>query len=124
MSTGSHNRTVLIYPVLWFLGLFLYSGCSKSYPKVELVTSEGRMVVEIYETEAPVTASNFLRYVDEGRFEGATFYRVVTMQNQPNNDVKIEVIQGGLEDLLKLIIMISWNNLSQLELKLVQKLAL
>jgi peptidyl-prolyl cis-trans isomerase A (cyclophilin A) len=34
--------------------------------------------------------------VDENRIEGATFYRVVRLDNQPNNDVKIEVIQGAL----------------------------
>ena len=39
--------------------------------------------------------ANFLRYVDEGRYEGATFYRVVTPANQPDDDVRIEVIQGG-----------------------------
>jgi len=57
----------------------------------------GDFVVEIYENEAPVTAVNFLRYVDEDRFEGAVFYRVVTMENQPNSEIKIEVIQGGLD---------------------------
>jgi peptidyl-prolyl cis-trans isomerase A (cyclophilin A) len=33
--------------------------------------------------------------VDENRYAGAVFYRVVTMDNQPNNDIRIEVIQGG-----------------------------
>ncbi len=54
------------------------------------------MVFEIYEAQAPIAAENFLQYVDEDRFEGATFYRTVTRDNQPDNDVKIEVIQGGL----------------------------
>jgi len=36
--------------------------------------------------------------VREGRYEGAAFYRTVTMANQPDNDVKIEVIQGGLKE--------------------------
>jgi peptidyl-prolyl cis-trans isomerase A (cyclophilin A) len=52
--------------------------------------------MEIDLEAAPVTAANFLRYIDENRIEGATFYRIVTLQNQPNSDVKIEVIQGGL----------------------------
>ena len=38
---------------------------------------------------------NFLRYVDSGLFDSACFYRVVRMDNQPQNLVKIEVIQGG-----------------------------
>jgi peptidyl-prolyl cis-trans isomerase A (cyclophilin A) len=44
---------------------------------------------------APVTSCNFLRYVDAGLFDSACFYRVVRMDNQPQNRVKIEVIQGG-----------------------------
>jgi peptidyl-prolyl cis-trans isomerase A (cyclophilin A) len=37
-----------------------------------------------------------LKYIDDSLFKAATFYRVVTMGNQPDNDIKIEVIQGGL----------------------------
>ena len=65
-------------------------------PEIIFKTGLGDFVVEIYESEAPVTAANFLRYVDEDRFEGAVFYRVVTMENQSNSEIKIEVIQGGL----------------------------
>ena len=55
----------------------------------------GNIKVEIYEKKAPITASNFLRYTDEGLYDGTSFFRTVTMNNQPNNEVKIEVIQGG-----------------------------
>lgn len=65
-------------------------------PRVALQTPEGRIVVELAPQAAPVTAANFLRYVDEDRFAGASFYRVVTPGNQPDSPVKIEVIQGGL----------------------------
>jgi peptidyl-prolyl cis-trans isomerase A (cyclophilin A) len=65
-------------------------------PKVNLHTELGDIVVEVYVDRAPVTATNFLRYVDEARLDSAVFYRVVTPDNQPNNDVRIEVIQGGL----------------------------
>jgi hypothetical protein len=63
---------------------------------VLIETEQGDIRVEVFAQAAPVTAANFLRYVDEGRFAGAFFYRVVTMANQPENAVKIEVIQGGL----------------------------
>lgn len=74
--------------------------CGGGYrnPRVLIDTELGGITVEIYAREAPITAANFLRYVREHRFEGATFYRVVTMENQPQNDVKIQVIQGGLKD--------------------------
>ena len=64
--------------------------------QVVMSTSVGDIVFDIYPTAAPVTATNFLRYVDEARFDSAQFYRTVTMDNQPNNEIKIEVIQGGL----------------------------
>ncbi len=71
-------------------------GCAPANPRVLMDTEQGDIVVEVFAEAAPVTAANFLRYVDEGRFEGAYFYRVVTTANQPNDSIKIAVIQGGL----------------------------
>jgi peptidyl-prolyl cis-trans isomerase A (cyclophilin A) len=71
--------------------------CQVANPGVVIRTDLGDIKVEIYERQAPVTAANFLRYVDAGLFKGASFYRVVKLENQPNNEVKIEVIQGGLQ---------------------------
>ena len=65
-------------------------------PKVIIETDLGDITIEVDLEKAPITATNFMRYVDEGRFEIASFYRVVRMDNQPQNDVKIEVIQGGI----------------------------
>jgi peptidyl-prolyl cis-trans isomerase A (cyclophilin A) len=39
--------------------------------------------------------ANFLRYVDGKFYEGGRFHRTVTSDNQPDNKVKIEVIQAG-----------------------------
>jgi peptidyl-prolyl cis-trans isomerase A (cyclophilin A) len=47
-------------------------------------------------TRAPATAANFLKYVENGFYQGGRFHRTVTMDNQPNNKVLIEVIQGGI----------------------------
>lgn len=46
-------------------------------PKVVIETSAGRMVVEVYLDKAPVSARNFLRYVDAKRLDGVLFYRTV-----------------------------------------------
>lgn len=46
-------------------------------PKVAIETSAGRMVVEVYLDKAPISARNFLRYVDAKRLDGAVFYRTV-----------------------------------------------
>jgi len=72
-------------------------GSNQLTPRVIMQTELGNIVLEIDLENAPVTATNFMKYVDEERYEGASFYRVVRMDNQPNKQVKIEVIQGGLQ---------------------------
>ncbi len=59
-------------------------------------TELGNITIELYSQKAPITVSNFIKYIDENRLKEATFYRTVTLSNQPDNDIKIEVIQGGL----------------------------
>jgi len=81
---------------MWLCAAVFATAAGAPNPRVALQTGQGEIVLEIFVREAPVTAANFLRYVDEGRFAGASFYRVVRMDNQPGNAVKIEVIQGGL----------------------------
>lgn len=84
-------------PILLALSLFaLPALAADAPPRVRMVTELGDVVVELYPDKAPETVANFLTYVDQDRFEGATFYRTVTPGNQPGNEVKIEVVQGGL----------------------------
>lgn len=83
---------------LALLCTLLFCGCSYQNPRVLIKTQLGDIKVELYTKQAPVTANNFLRYVKENRYAGAVFYRVVTMDNQPNDKVKIQVVQGGLYD--------------------------
>jgi cyclophilin family peptidyl-prolyl cis-trans isomerase len=45
--------------------------------KVRFETSRGGFTVELDEAAAPVTVRNFLRYVDEGFFDGTVFHRVI-----------------------------------------------
>lgn len=79
--------------------LAVLAACSKPIlPKVQIRTSIGKIVIEVDTIHAPVTATNFLKLVDRGTYQNASFYRVVDLNNQPNNEVKIEVIQGGLND--------------------------
>ncbi|WP_339929112.1 peptidylprolyl isomerase [uncultured Brevundimonas sp.] len=46
-------------------------------PRVVMETSAGRIVIEVNDRQAPITGTNFLRYVDEHRFDGTNFYRAV-----------------------------------------------
>jgi peptidyl-prolyl cis-trans isomerase A (cyclophilin A) len=64
--------------------------------RVLVQTERGDIVVEVDTTHAPNTAANFLKYVDAGHYDGGTFHRTVTMGNQPDSPVKIEVIQAGV----------------------------
>jgi peptidyl-prolyl cis-trans isomerase A (cyclophilin A) len=69
---------------------------SQSTVLIEMETDHGTIMAEIDTVRAPVTATNFLQYVDMGMYSGGTFYRTVRPDNQPDNDVKIGVIQGGV----------------------------
>ncbi|MHC4456878.1 MAG: peptidylprolyl isomerase [Planctomycetota bacterium] len=50
---------------------------AKGPQKVKLETSMGEIVIELNEEAAPVTVKNFLRYVEEGFFDGTIFHRVI-----------------------------------------------
>jgi peptidyl-prolyl cis-trans isomerase A (cyclophilin A) len=92
---SKYNISTLLLFLLLISDVFVSCEGNKN-PEVLIRTEKGDIVVELYAEKAPVTVANFLRYVEENRFEEATFYRTVTMDNQPENDIKIEVIQGGL----------------------------
>src|ERR1700722_1074877 len=44
---------------------------------IHFETNLGRFTVELFEKEAPVTVANFLKYIDEGFFDGTIFHRVI-----------------------------------------------
>ena len=57
----------------------------ESNPLVVFETTKGKMTIELYPKEAPITVENFLTYVKEGFYEGTVFHRVIPRF----------VIQGG-----------------------------
>ena len=61
--------------------------------RVELDTSAGPIVVAIDVRHAPITARNFLAYVDEHRFDGTSFYRAARGKRDPNTGF----VQGGVQ---------------------------
>jgi peptidyl-prolyl cis-trans isomerase A (cyclophilin A) len=60
--------------------------------KVTLTTSEGPIVVELETDRAPITAGNFLKYVDQKRFDNSSFYRAVPIQDGYG------LVQGGIQN--------------------------
>ncbi len=67
--------------------------------QVRIVTDSGTIVVALEPAKAPITVANFLRYADEHRYDGGSFYRAVTLINQlpAAQQPQIEVIQGGID---------------------------
>ena len=61
-------------------------------PRVELDTTAGKIVLEVDPQKAPITADNFLKYVDAGFYDNLIFHRVIP-------DFMIQT--GGLDDQMK-----------------------
>lgn len=69
---------------------------AQSPVRVLVQTELGEIVLDVDVKAAPRTATNFLRYLDAGQFDGGAFHRTVKLDNQPDSPVKIEVIQAGV----------------------------
>jgi len=48
-----------------------------SNPKVRMETTKGAVVIELHPDKAPKTVENFLRYVNEGKYDGTIFHRII-----------------------------------------------
>lgn len=57
-----------------------------AHPQVQITTSEGTIVVELFPDKAPKTVANFLQYVNSGFYDGTVFHRVIPGY----------LVQGGL----------------------------
>ena len=62
--------------------------------EVVMETELGEIVIALETERAPITAGNFLRYVDEKRLDGTVFYRAMRLDwdPQPNG-----LVQGGTQ---------------------------
>jgi len=74
--------------------LFLGSFAQKNI-RCLIRTSMGDIRIELFAEKAPVTVANFLKYVDHQLYDGSSFFRVCTPENEKNRKVKIQVVQGG-----------------------------
>lgn len=60
--------------------------------RVAIKTHQGVITLDLNVAKAPITAKNFLRYVDLKRFDGSAFYRAARIKEAP----QLGVIEGGL----------------------------
>jgi peptidyl-prolyl cis-trans isomerase A (cyclophilin A) len=51
--------------------------------RVALTTAEGKIILELERAKAPVTVGNFLKYVDQRRFDGIACYRASKVPSRP-----------------------------------------
>lgn len=65
------------------------TGPASDLVKVAIDTSAGRILVAVDKGKAPITAGNFLRYVDSGRYNGESFYRAMPYMSGG-------LVQGGI----------------------------
>ncbi|MBU1012810.1 MAG: peptidylprolyl isomerase [Bacteroidetes bacterium] len=81
---------------LFLLGILFLAGIhSFSQKTISCVikTEFGDIFIELYPEQAPVTVSNFMRYVDNDLYRNTKFFRVCTPENEAERDIKIQVIQ-------------------------------
>jgi cyclophilin family peptidyl-prolyl cis-trans isomerase len=71
LSLASLGMLSLVWGTSWA------AGQKGENPMVELTTNHGVVVVELFSAQAPITVENFLKYVDEGFFNGTVFHRVI-----------------------------------------------
>lgn len=72
-------KMYLVVVMLAFMPLLFASaakGVGKA-PKVEMETSEGKIVIELYPDKAPATVENFISYVESGYYDNSIFHRVI-----------------------------------------------
>jgi len=60
-------------------------------PRVSITTDHGQIVVELEDRRAPLTSTNFLRYVDARKYDGGSFFRAARSRGRP----KEGTIVGG-----------------------------
>ena len=99
MKTVGIRAVAIIAALLLIASLPAGSGAAQSatgVPHVVVQTELGDIEIEVDTAHAPGTAANFLKYVDARHYDGGTWHRTVKMDNQPDNQIKIEVIQAGV----------------------------
>jgi peptidyl-prolyl cis-trans isomerase A (cyclophilin A) len=93
------------------------SGSAGENPTVALETTNGVIVIELFEQQAPITVNNFLEYVDAGFYDGLIFPRVEAgfviqtggydaqlNRREPGEEIPLET-RSGLRNLRAMVAM-------------------
>jgi len=86
---------------LCFMSAASLAACSGTSPHTDpivvLDTTSGPIEITVYPDKAPISAADFLRYVDDGLYTNSGFYRTVHAGNDPR-EMGMSLIQGGRLD--------------------------
>jgi peptidyl-prolyl cis-trans isomerase A (cyclophilin A) len=86
--------------VFMILTIFMtFMPAQQAEVRVRIETSFGQIDLAIDTRRAPITATNFLKYVDAGLYDGGRFHRATRPDNYkpaPPNRPPMELIQGGI----------------------------
>lgn len=86
------RRLAAVLCALLTLVALPHTAAAEALPRVRLETSAGSIVIELETKKAPITAGNFLAYVDGKKFDGTTFYRAARNKRAP----EYGLVQGGI----------------------------
>lgn len=95
MKSPNMFRIAIKFLTILMASILALPVAAHTNPTVTLVTDQGDITLEVYLDRAPASASDFLRYVTSGLYDGSAFYRVVRPEND-HGDPPISVIQGGV----------------------------
>ena len=71
-------RRQWIAVLLFLSSLLSWPVMAADTPQVLIETNKGNIVIELYPEKAPKSVDNFLRYVNEGFYDGTIFHRVIS----------------------------------------------
>jgi peptidyl-prolyl cis-trans isomerase A (cyclophilin A) len=74
LRMGKKIALLSLYAITLFASVIT---SAQSNPVVVMETNKGSIKIEVWEDKAPISAANFLRYVDESYYDGLIFHRVI-----------------------------------------------
>lgn len=72
-----YRKKILIGVVVVIIAIVAFNLMGSKHTKVALETTKGRIVLELYTGEMPITAGNFVKLVNDGFYDGIVFHRVI-----------------------------------------------
>lgn len=116
-------KRFLVWALLSQLFIFNHAiAADKTLPQVLIETNQGNIVLELYPDKAPKSVENFLRYVNEGFYNGTIFHRVIPtfmiqgggftpeMRQKPTHDPIQNEADNGLKNQIGTVSMARTNN--------------